>query len=236
MVGEIASAVSWLPDWQFEAIVRMFAAAGLGALIGLEREHHGRSAGLRTQLLVALGAALTMIVSLHFGRVFGDSPTSIRVDPGRVAYGVMTGVGFLGAGAIIHYGPGVRGLTTAASLWCSAAIGLACGFGLFAISTAATVMVLVALTTLDFAARRIRVRDSKTFTLTVPAGGPEAIEQYRRLLTGGGKRIKVVDFGAAFTGDWTKLTFHVSLPAGEIEGVIARLREKAPEITEMSVS
>jgi len=85
-----------------EAVCNLLLAAVLGAIIGAEREYHGRSAGLRTQLLVALGSCLAMIVSLHFATVYGaeSSNASLRVDPARVAYGIMSGIGFLGAGRL----------------------------------------------------------------------------------------------------------------------------------------
>ncbi len=130
-----------------EAVIRLLLAALLGALIGLERELHGRAAGLRTHLLVGMGSALAMIVSLHFGEVYGSlapDATSVQVDPARLAYGVMAGIGFIGAGTIIRHGIGIRGLTTAASLWSTASVGLACGFGMKYIAIfAATVVVFV---------------------------------------------------------------------------------------------
>ena len=99
--------MDWAEAWDF--IVRLGVAAALGGLIGLEREARGRSAGLRTQLLVAVGSALAMIVSLQFGARYGDGSlgSAVQVDPARVAYGVMAGVGFLGAGAMIRYGIGM---------------------------------------------------------------------------------------------------------------------------------
>ena len=126
-----------LDDWYVQAICRILIAAVLGALIGVERQVHGRSAGLRTQLLVALGAALAMVVSLHFAREFASTDPdtwSLRIDPARMAYGVMGGIGFLGAGVILRQESGIRGLTTGASLWCTAAVGLACGFGMYAVA------------------------------------------------------------------------------------------------------
>lgn len=130
-----------------EALVRIALAAVLGALVGLEREFRGRQAGFRTNLLVCLGSALVMLVSIrlatHPWKVIGDY--NINVDPGRIAYGVMTGIGFLGAGAIIKQQETVRGLTTAASLWCVAAIGLAVGYGLYTLGVSAAVLVLLAL-------------------------------------------------------------------------------------------
>jgi putative Mg2+ transporter-C (MgtC) family protein len=127
--------------------VKLLLAAVLGAIIGLEREIHGRPAGFRTHLLVSLGSCLFVITSVHFYTVFGNFSGNIPVgiDPGRVAAQVVTGIGFLGAGAIIRDKASVRGLTTAACLWLAAAIGLACGIGLFWVSIVVTVMSLISL-------------------------------------------------------------------------------------------
>src|SRR5829696_4289585 len=110
--------------WPGEAFLRLALAIVVGGLVGLERELRGRQAGFRTNLLVCLGSCLTMLVSLHFA-THAWSPqhagVNINVDPARIAYGVMTGVGFLGAGAILRNEGAVRGLTTAAAMWCIAA-------------------------------------------------------------------------------------------------------------------
>jgi len=114
-----------------EIVLRLFLASILGALIGLERETHGREAGLRTYLLVSLGAALIMVVSEYLMFKYeGRFPSEIfRVDPGRIAAQAITGIGFLGAGVIIRYKNWGRGLTTAACMWVVCAIGLAIGSG-----------------------------------------------------------------------------------------------------------
>jgi len=117
-------------------------------VLGFERELHEREAGLRTHLMVAIGAALFTIVSAYgFDDVLGSSGPSVlvRLDPSRVAAQVVTGIGFLGAGAIIRQGIGVRGLTTAASLWVAAAIGMAAGAGYWAGAVIATAIGLFVL-------------------------------------------------------------------------------------------
>ncbi len=133
--------------WTGEAAVRLCIAALLGGIVGVEREVRGRQAGFRTNLLVCLGSALVMLVSVYLSRVRWQplDAYNINVDPGRIAYGVMTGIGFLGAGAIIKHDNSVRGLTTAAGLWCVAAIGLAVGLGLYVLSFLATALVLLGL-------------------------------------------------------------------------------------------
>src|SRR5439155_4519930 len=100
-------------NWPAEPIVRLLLAAVAGGLVGLERELRGRQAGFRTNLLVCMGSALTMLVSIHFALRPWQSQVgiNINIDPARIAYGVMTGVGFLGAGTILQQGGAIRGLT-----------------------------------------------------------------------------------------------------------------------------
>lgn len=139
----------WLASagWTTEAFVRLCLAAALGGIIGLERELRGRQAGFRTNLLVCVGSALVMLVSVRLASLPLEPGGNfeIRVDPGRIAYGVMMGIGFLGAGAILKQDGFVRGLTTGAGLWCVAAIGLATGMGLYILSLLTAALVLVAL-------------------------------------------------------------------------------------------
>src|SRR5438046_2452662 len=134
--------------WPIDALLRLVLAMIAGGLVGLEREMRGRQAGFRTNLLVCLGSALVMLVSNSVALAIWHTPAeriNINIDPARIAYGVMTGIGFLGAGAIVKSGTSVRGLTTAAGLWCVAAIGLAAGFGMYLIVFMATALVLLAL-------------------------------------------------------------------------------------------
>jgi putative Mg2+ transporter-C (MgtC) family protein len=137
-----------------EALVELVLAAVCGGLVGIERELRGRQAGFRTNLLVCVGSALVMIVSTQVARMHWPAPGAdnirITIDPARIAYGVMGGIGFLGAGAIIKNGATVRGLTTAAGLWCVAAIGLGAGLGMYVITASATLLVVVVLWVLDY--------------------------------------------------------------------------------------
>ena len=125
-----------------EMMLRLLIALVLSGLIGLEREVRRHEAGLRTHILVCLGSALIMLTSLH---VFDIYKTQGGVDPTRIAAGVITGIGFLGAGAIMRSQEGVRGLTTASSLWVVAALGLSVGCGFIKASVFATILVLTVL-------------------------------------------------------------------------------------------
>ena len=131
----------------FEILFRLVAALAAGGLIGLERSHRGRPAGFRTHALVCLASSLLMLVTVYETHWMPDSSTAqVVLDPTRMAQGIMTGIGFLGAGAIIKEGFTVRGLTTAASIWVTAAIGILTGIGFY---FAAVVGTLLALGTLS---------------------------------------------------------------------------------------
>lgn len=136
-----------------EVLIRLFIAVLLGGLIGWEREIHDRPAGFRTHILVSVGSALIMIVSIGMSRMFEGAPS----DPGRIAAQVVSGIGFLGAGTIIREGVNIKGLTTAASLWTVAGIGLAvgAGFTFSAFVTAGLVFItLIFLNKLELASRK----------------------------------------------------------------------------------
>jgi len=131
-----------LTPHDIENFIRLFAAAGLGAIIGLEREYNEKEAGFKTYTLVCLGSSLMMIISADIFLIYKGLAA---VDPSRIAAQVVTGIGFLGAGAIIRDQQGVRGLTTAAGIWAVCGIGLACGIGLFKPAIVTTLLVLVVL-------------------------------------------------------------------------------------------
>jgi putative Mg2+ transporter-C (MgtC) family protein len=138
-------------DMELEFLMRIFCAALLGGLIGLEREYRAKEAGFRTHFLVALGSAVFMIVSAYG---FTDALTNDlqRWDLSRVAAQVVSGIGFIGAGTIIFRKSEnmVSGLTTAAGLWVTAAIGLACGGGMYILAFGSTVMVLLGLEAFNY--------------------------------------------------------------------------------------
>jgi putative Mg2+ transporter-C (MgtC) family protein len=116
----------------FEMLARLLAALAAGALIGYERSYHGRPAGFRTHALVCTASSLLMLITVYESHwVSGVAVGRVQIDPTRMAQGIMTGIGFLGAGVIIREGFSVRGLTTAASIWITAAIGILAGIGFY---------------------------------------------------------------------------------------------------------
>jgi putative Mg2+ transporter-C (MgtC) family protein len=139
-----------------DTLLRLAAAAALGGAIGLEREIDEKAAGLRTHMLVALGAALfTMVGAYGFHDFLVGGGAVVRADPGRIAAQVVTGIGFLGAGVIFRQGFTVRGLTTAASLWVVAAVGMAAGAGFWQGAVVATGVGLISLRPLEWIKERM---------------------------------------------------------------------------------
>lgn len=130
-----------------EFLIRLGVAALLGAIIGFEREQDNQPAGLRTHIILVVGAALAMILSLNIAELYVD--TDLPSDPARIAAQVVSGIGFLGAGAIIHLGLNVKGLTTAASMWTMAVVGLAAGAGQFLLAGTVTGLLFIILAILQ---------------------------------------------------------------------------------------
>lgn len=143
--------------WHF--ILRLSVAGALGAIIGLDREYRAKEAGFRTHFLVALGSALIMIVS-QYGFMEIIQNKSIVLDPSRIAAQVVSGIGFIGAGTIIIQKQFVRGLTTAAGLWATAAIGLAAGAGMHWLAISAAILTLIGLEGLSYVFKSVGVHNS----------------------------------------------------------------------------
>ncbi len=151
----------------YEFVLRLFVAAMLGGVIGLEREYRAKEAGFRTHFLVALGSGLFMILSqFGFNDVLGHYER-VSLDPSRIASQVVTGIGFIGAGTIIFQKHVVRGLTTAAGLWVTSAIGMTAGAGMYVLSIATTVLVLLCLEALYFILQHFGTRNI-TVTFSTP--------------------------------------------------------------------
>jgi putative Mg2+ transporter-C (MgtC) family protein len=149
---------------------RILLAAALGGILGIERDIHGRQAGLRTHLLVSAGAALFFILSTHIATFDVIVPLEFTkvTDPGRIAAQIVTGIGFLGAGVILKEGFTVVGLTTAACLWISAAIGMASGAGLYIIATCTTILSLFSLILLRWFERFLRKDSYRNLLVSIP--------------------------------------------------------------------
>jgi len=151
-------------------IIRILTAAALGAMLGLERDIHGREAGLRTHLLVSAGSAVFMILSTSVATFGVLKPEAFQgvTDPGRIAAQIVTGIGFLGAGAIIKDGLSVRGLTTAACLWITCSIGMTAGAGLYILALATTFIALFSLSALNYVEKTYKKNAYRYLSLSLP--------------------------------------------------------------------
>ena len=130
-----------------DAVLKLLLSMVLGAMVGLERRHKGQIAGMRTFALISMGATLAMLVSIYIPeKLLGMTENG---DPGRIAAQVISGIGFLGAGAIIQMKGSVRGLTTAAGMWMTASIGLAVGAGMYLVAVVASALIILVLTLLE---------------------------------------------------------------------------------------
>jgi putative Mg2+ transporter-C (MgtC) family protein len=157
-----------------EILIRLGLAALLGMIVGYERERHNQPAGLRTHAILAIGSALAMTISINLAMQF--RPDVPNGDPARLAAQVVSGIGFLGAGAILRYGTNVKGLTTATSLWTIAIVGLAVGAGHYFSAVGTTVALLVILVLLNLLEKRA-IQTSQTINVVVTTqNNPDLVE------------------------------------------------------------
>jgi putative Mg2+ transporter-C (MgtC) family protein len=196
---------------QADLAVRMLIAAILGAGIGFEREIHDHPAGMRTHLLVALGSAIFTELS-----IFGFGPSaggSASVDPTRIAAQVVSGIGFLGAGAILKYGTSIRGLTTAASLWATAAVGMAVGAGSWIVAVVGAAIILFSLWPLNSVIAKLRPQGIREVRLRLHAGRLEVLGEVTRLLAA--RRIEIGEINSQRHGKGNyEIEMRLRLPVG----------------------
>ena len=200
---------------QLDLAVRMLIAAVLGAAIGFEREIHEHPAGMRTHLLVALGSAIFTLLSIFgFGVSAGSSGGgSPNVDPTRIAAQIVSGIGFLGAGAILKYGTSIRGLTTAASLWATAAIGMAVGAGSWIVAVVGAAIVIFSLWPLNVVIARLRPQGTRESRVRLHAGRLEVIGEVTRQLAA--RRIEIGEINTQRRGKGNyEIEIQLRLPVG----------------------
>ncbi len=192
-------------DLQLVSLGKLLAAILLGSLIGIERQMHGRPAGLRTHILVCMGATLVMMVSESFAGT---------VDPGRAVAGIVTGVGFLGAGVIVKSRDVVRGLTTAACIWFAATVGILVGQGLFALAAVSSVLSVAVLTLLAKVVRRLpSVSYHQAIISTQGSSCVDSERRCREVLTAEGFRVVGHSLMAIREEQTSRVTFRLRTTA-----------------------
>jgi putative Mg2+ transporter-C (MgtC) family protein len=220
-----------------ELIMRLGASVLLGGVIGYERQLRERPAGLRTHLLVSLASATFMLVSAQFPfpqHYVGTSDGLLRADVGRIASNVVVGIGFLGGGAILRSGLRVEGLTTAASLWLVAAVGLASGAGLYVLATVSAGTALVVLVGLRYlelnfkSVLNLRVRIDTVGEFLSRARLQEALEPI-------GARVKDVDYARDLAANRSKIHVDVRLPHHDVEEAMVKILENLPSVQKVRV-
>lgn len=221
-----------------ELIIRLVVSALLGSLIGYERERRERPAGLRTHLLVSLASATFMLVSSQFPfpqhYQVSVSEGFLRADVGRIASNVVVGIGFLGGGAILHAGLRVEGLTTAASLWMVAAVGLASGAGLYVLAIAAATIALATLVGL----RYVELAFKNVLHLQVridTAGEFLSRAQLQQALAPIRARVQDVDYARDLAANRSKMHVDVRLPQHELEEAMVKILEELPSVQRVRV-
>ena len=196
------------------AVPRLIAASVLGGLIGLEREVKRRSAGVRTNLLICMGAAFFTLLSAVLA---GDGSP----NKGQVASNIVQGIGFLGAGLIIHNRSRISGLTSAASVWVVASIGMACGAGLLAVAAIATVIVIIALEMVGFLERRASI---KIYSLIYETRGTDQAAMLRSILDAMDKAgERLADYATNAIGDLQRVSFTITATKKQHERLRGRL-------------
>jgi putative Mg2+ transporter-C (MgtC) family protein len=212
--------------------LRLSLAFLAGLLIGIEREAQSQPAGMRTHILITIGSTLAMLLSIYIPQTFPDFQNG---DPGRIAAQVVSGIGFLGAGAILRFGVNVRGLTTAASVWAMAMIGLAIGAGMYMLSFLTLLIILFSLTVMDTFEKHIfRNRIFKRIEITVKKNTTD-IKALQKIIRHQKIKIHSVDM-RKHSGDTSdRFTFYVYILENTDASHLAELLDQADGVTGFSI-
>ena len=193
---------------QYEMVLRLLLGAVIGGIIGYERQVHGRPAGFRTHILVCVACVLLMNASGYYHSLGVSEPAYLRADPGRIAAGAITGVGFIGAGVVLRTGFSIQGLTTAATIWMVSAIGLAVGEGLYLAGIVTTGITMFSLVVLRRIERRMPKLCSRV--LTIVAGDNVEEDDIIAVLTKHDVHISNVDYEQCSISETTTYNYAVS--------------------------
>ena len=208
------------------SMFRLILSMVLGMVVGAERKRKGQIAGIRTFALISMGACLAMLLSIYVPQVYLGLKNG---DPGRIAAQVITGIGFLGGGAMIHMKGAVRGLTTAAGIWMTAIIGMAVGIGMYLCSIGATILILLTLVTFEqYEKRRKLGQESKVISLTVD-GIVRDMQPYREVLQESRVHLSTYFIEYNYTENRTELNFVVLVHTyTDMLDVLSRLSSVSP--------
>jgi putative Mg2+ transporter-C (MgtC) family protein len=216
--------------------VRVLAAVAVGALIGFERTFHGRPAGFRTHALVCVASSLLMLVTVYQNEWMTVVPLdAIRTDPTRMAQGIMTGIGFLGAGVIFREGLTVRGLTTAASIWITAAIGILLGVGFYFAAALGAAVTLAILAAFRFVELRLPTEFYAHHSLTFERGAVMAEDELRRLISEHAFSIANLSYHLSEGGKFFEYGMVIKTRDRRNADALSRHLSKLPEVLEFRI-
>lgn len=220
-----------------EIVVRLVVALAFGAMIGLERSYHGRPAGFRTHSLVCLSTSLLMLVTVYETRWFpAIEHGRITLDPTRMAQGIMTGIGFLGAGTIMKEGLSVRGLTTAASIWITAAIGILVGIGFYFPAVLATVLTLGTLGVFRWIESRLPAQFYARFSIRFARHEAMPEKQMRELLREHGFTVANLNYRLDTDGHYVEYRMVIRAHRSESASRLAVTLAKLENVKEFRLS
>jgi putative Mg2+ transporter-C (MgtC) family protein len=222
----------------FDLCLHLLAALVAGGLIGLERSFHGRPAGFRTHTLVCMASSILMFVPLYQDRWFTvmTSPDMVRIDPTRMAQGVMTGIGFLGAGVIMKDGLSVRGLTTAASIWITAAIGILAGVGLYVPVALSTLLTLGTLSVFRWLERRIPTLHYAHHSIRFRRDMVVPESEVRALIEGHGFSIDNLSYRLRSEGKFFEYRMTIRSRSAKNSPRLARTLSEMPSVVEFRIA
>jgi putative Mg2+ transporter-C (MgtC) family protein len=220
-----------------EMTLRLLAALAAGGIIGLERTYRGRAAGFRTHALVCIASTLLMLVTVYESHWFSQAAAArVVIDPTRMAQGIMTGIGFLGAGVIVKEGLAVRGLTTAASIWITAAIGILTGVGFYFAAGIGTVLTLGTLSVFRYIEGKMPAEFYANFLVRFQRANVMPEEDLRKLIAEHG--FDVANMSYRIAGQGREFEYQMvlrTLHSGNVQNFSARLAAE-PSVTEFRIA
>jgi putative Mg2+ transporter-C (MgtC) family protein len=219
----------------FEIVVRLLAALAAGALIGYERSYHGRPAGFRTHALVCTASCLLMLVTVYEAH-WVPAAAKVQLDPTRMAQGIMTGIGFLGAGVIVKEGLSVRGLTTAASIWITSAIGILAGIGFYFPLVISVLLTLGILSFFRWIEASMPTQAYYHFAVRFAREGAMTEEQLRHLVHAHGFSIANFTYRLESEGRIRRHTMVIRSSDRSSAGKLAVMLENSPAVLEFRIA
>ena len=214
----------------------ILVALAAGGVIGYERSYSGRPAGFRTHALVCMASSLLMLVTVYQGLWFSGGPDVVRIDPTRMAQGIMTGIGFLGAGVIVKEGVSVRGLTTAASIWVTAAIGILCGAGFYFPAALGTVLVLGTLSVFRWIEGRMPSLFYVHYAVRYAQTEPLPESEFRALIAAHGFAVAEVGYHMSAAGHYFEYRGVIRTLHKKNLRLLAETLRKSPEVLEFRMA